>query len=296
MKNTRIFPLFLVSLALCSIACSQGAPIDTEIVSQLENVEKVDPSAPTAPNAAGPSDPAPNERSGEREAFLAPALTAKDPATLTQPPVVAEAPPAAASLPPPPPPPAQDNIVFQNSQDTINFQILNPNAVDSISMATVPNPRPKFDTASINPNFVDTLPVDRDQYCESKFNECTQQASGASGISVCSGAFNACMDPGNCTVRTEICQLNNKINCLSDAEVCFLENFCRKEKAACVTKDTQLIMWCEEKREACTARIQGHLASCQTTNGQCFRNASEGGYSTEKCYRDYDYCKTHMEF
>jgi hypothetical protein len=290
--------MFLATLAFGSFACSQGAPIDAEIVSQLETSEKVEPTAPTAAGpsdpAPGPSDPAPRNSSGDGEAFLAPASTAGDPVVLIQPPIVAELPPAAASLPPPPPPPAQDNIVTLNSQNTVGFQILNPYAIDSTTFATLPNTRPKFDTASINPNFVDALPIDRGQYCDNKFNECTQQATGPAGVSACSGAFNWCMDSGNCAVRTEICQLNNKINCVSDAEICFLEDKCRKKKIACVT-DTQETVQCEGDRQLCYARIEGHLASCHSIRGQCFRDASEGGSSTEKCYRDYDYCKTNME-
>lgn len=293
MKSTQIFRLFWAILALCGLlACSRGAPDGAEILSQLENADKVE--APV-PRAAGPSDPEPpppnpasGNRTGDAEAFLAPASTAGDPVPMAQPPIVAELPSAAASLPPPPPPPAQDNIAMQNSQDTISFQIQNPNAVDSISMATVPyQPVAKFDTVTMNPNFVDAVPMTIGDYCENKLSECKQQATGPAPV--CYGAFNGCMDPGNCAVRYEVCTLNHKTNCIHDAEVCFFEDKCRRKKIACVT-DTQETVQCEGDRQACNARIEGHLANCSSTKDRCLK---EGGGSQE-CYQEYDYCKTNM--
>ncbi|MCE9623973.1 MAG: hypothetical protein K8R69_00755 [Deltaproteobacteria bacterium] len=306
MKSTRILSMFSTIVALCGLfACSQGAQNDADILSQLEKSGKVESPASTAaaPSTFVPSAPVPDNESGDGDAFFRSASRADDSIDLRSP---ASAPqiPDAATNPPPPPPPApleQNGTAQQNipsrpckgggldgcPSETAGDQLLNPYAVDSISISTIPSKAPKFDTVTIDPNFIDRVaPMTIGQYCEDKFNECTQGATGAAGISVCSGAFNYCMDPGNCAPRKEVCFLNHKNNCFHDAEVCFLEDLCRKKKVACVT-DTQAPTECEGNRMACNSHIEERLASCVSTKDQCLKD----GGGTQECYWDYESCK-----
>lgn len=297
MKNTRILSMFSTTVVLCGLlACNQAAQNEAEIVSQLENLEKVESNAA---NAAPPSAAAPgNDSAAWDSLFLAPRSGAGDSIALKNSANVPEIPAAEIPPPPPPQPPPADQgdsvkpittciAGTEGCPETVGNQLLHPNAVDSVSMSTLPMERSKFDTVTLDPNFIDAASLMTvGQYCENKLNECLQGYSGPP-LGVCHGAFNACME--SCSVRNEVCNLAHKGNCFHDNEVCLLEKQCRDKKTECVSGKTDTVQ-CEGDRIACNSRIEGHLANCASTKDQCLKN----GGGSQECYWDFASCKERM--